>query len=80
MIIYIFYIIHMFKVMYSVIFTLFYFIFLTKEIFLLRPFIENTFLDCKQNVGAGINILVSISDGLGPFIFCRKMEKARPKR
>ena len=33
--------------------------------------------DCKQHVGAGINTLISISDGLGPSIFCRKMEKAR---
>ena len=32
----------------------------------------------KKNVGAGINILMSISDGLGPSIVCRKMEKARP--
>ena len=32
----------------------------------------------KQHVGAGINALMSISDGLGPSIFCRKMEKARP--
>ena len=37
-------------------------------------------LDCKQNVGAGINTLMSISDGLGPSIFCRKMEKARLMR
>ena len=34
--------------------------------------------DCKQHVGAGINALMSISDGLGPSILCRKMEKARP--
>ena len=27
-----------------------------------------------------MNTLMSISDGLGPSIFCRKMEKARPKR
>ena len=25
-----------------------------------------------------MNTLLSISDGLGPSIFCRKMEKARP--
>ena len=36
--------------------------------------------DCKQYVGAGRNILMSLSDGLGPSIFCRKMEKARPVR
>ena len=34
--------------------------------------------DCEQHVGAGMNTLMSISDGLGPSIFCRKMEKARP--
>ena len=33
--------------------------------------------DCKQYVVAGLNTLMSISDGLGPSIFCRKMEKAR---
>ena len=32
----------------------------------------------KQLIGAGINTLMPISDGLGPSIFCRKMEKARP--
>ena len=41
---------------------------------------DHTFLDCKQYVGAGINTLMSISDGFGPFVFCRKMEKARPMR
>ena len=41
---------------------------------------EFTFLDRKQYVGAGINTLMPISDGLGPSIFCRKMEKAHPKR
>ena len=36
---------------------------------------------CKtvnKSAGAGINTLMSISDGLGPSIFCRKMENARP--
>ena len=28
--------------------------------------------NCKQNVGAGINALMSISDGLGPSIFLPK--------
>ena len=32
------------------------------------------------NNGAGLNTLMSTSDGLGPSIFCRKMEKARPMR
>ena len=41
---------------------------------------EYTFLECKQYVSAGINTLMSISDGLGRSIFCRKMEKARPMR
>ena len=31
----------------------------------------------NKSVGARINTLMSISDGLGPSIFCRKMEKAR---
>ena len=34
----------------------------------------------NRGVGAGISTLMSISDGLGPSIFCRKMEKARPMR
>ena len=34
----------------------------------------------NKSVAAGINTLMSISDGLGPSIFCRKMEKARPMR
>ena len=36
--------------------------------------------NCKKSVGAGIDTLMSISDGLGPSIFCRKMEKARPMK
>ena len=44
-----------------------YFIFL----FQLRKLI---YQDCEQHVGAGINALMSISDGVGPSIFCRKME------
>ena len=38
---------------------------------------EDTFLDCKQYVRVGINTLMCISDGLGPSIFCRKMENER---
>ena len=34
----------------------------------------------NRGVGAGISTLMSIFDGLGPSIFCRKMEKARPMR
>ena len=34
----------------------------------------------NKSVGAEINTLMSISDGLGPSIFCRKMEKARPMK
>ena len=33
-----------------------------------------------NNVGAGRITWMSVSDGLGPFIFCRRMEKARPMR
>ena len=35
---------------------------------------------CKHHVGAGINTLISISDGLGPSIFCRLMERTGPMR
>ena len=34
----------------------------------------------NKGVGAGINNLMSISDGLGLSIFCRNMEKTRPMR
>ena len=36
------------------------------------------FQHCKQYIGAGISSLMSLSDGLVPFIFCRKVEKVRP--
>ena len=35
------------------------------------------YLACKQNICAGTNFLMSISDGLGPSIFCRKIERMR---
>ena len=42
---------------------------------------EDTFLDRKQYyVGAGINTMMSVSNGLGPYIFCRELEKARIMR
>ena len=80
MIICIFHISLTFRVMHFLF--LFYFIslFITKEKFFPLPVMEYTFLDCKQNVGAGRNTLMSISDGLGPSIFCRNMEKARLMR
>ena len=56
------------------------FTFRFKEKVFFFPFREYTFSDCKENVGAGINTLMSISDGLGPSIFCRKMEKVRPMK
>ena len=34
----------------------------------------------NKSVGTGMDTLMSVSDGLGPSIFCRKMEKARPMR
>ena len=34
----------------------------------------------SKNVGAGMDNLMSVSDGLKSFIFCQKMEKARPMR
>ena len=59
-------------------FVILFFTLLFKEI--LRTFylgsIQNK--DSKQHVGTGIGSLMSISDGLGPSIFCRKMQKARP--
>ena len=39
-----------------------------------------SFQPCKHYVGAGMRTLMSISDGLGPFIFYRKMEKTHPTR
>ena len=39
-----------------------------------------TFQHSEQYVGAGINTLMFISDGLGQSIFCRKTEKVRPRR
>ena len=32
------------------------------------------------DVGARISTLISVSDGLGPSIFCRKIERMRPMR
>ena len=55
-------------------------IFPIKEIFFLFPFTEYFCRTVNKRVGAGIGTLMSISDGLGPSIFCRKMEKARPMR
>ena len=34
----------------------------------------------NKSASAGIKTLMSISDGLGASIFCRKMEKAHPMR
>ena len=56
------------------------FIFLINEIFNSFHLRIIHFLDRKQYVGAGINTLLSISDGLGPSIFFRKMERERPMR
>ena len=61
-------------------FCIFILFFTTKELFRFFPFIEYTFLACKQIVNSGINTLISISDGLSPSIFCRKMERTRPMR
>ena len=58
----------------------FYFIFLTRGNMQSFTICGRQFSNFKQYVGAGINTLMSISDGLGPSIFCRKMEKARPMR
>ena len=64
----------------KVMFFIFYFIFNFhfKVFFFLSQLRKLVYQDYKQHVGAGINALMSISDGLGPSSFCRKMEKARP--
>ena len=59
----------------------FYFIFFnfpSQVVFFLSQLGKLIYQDCKQHVGAGIKSLMSISDGLGQSIFCRKMEKPRP--
>ena len=58
----------------------FYFVFLTRGNMQSFPIYGRHFSNFKQNVGAEINTLMSIFDGLGPSIFCRMMEKARPMR
>ena len=82
MIVYIFHTIHIFKVMHCVFIVVcfIFFTFLTRETFFHFPFTEYPLLDCKQNVVTGIDTMMSISDGLGPSIFCRRMEKVRPMR
>ena len=50
------------------------------EIFFLFPFMKYSCRTVNKSVGAGIDTLMSISDGLGPSNFCRKMETARPLR
>ena len=59
-----------------------YFVFLPqlRKFVILSIYGVYSYEDCKQNVGLGINILMSVSNGLGPSIFCRKIEKARPMR
>ena len=57
-------------------FVFFISLFLTKEIFSFFPFMEHTFLDCKQYVGAGIDTLMPIFEGLGPSVFLSKDEKS----
>ena len=58
----------------------FYFIFLTREKILSFPIYRRHFSNCKQYIGAAMNTLLSIFDGIGPSIFSRKMEEARPMR
>ena len=65
--------------MHCIFFILFSF-FLIKERLNYFPIMEYTFISLLKNVGVGISTLMSISDGLSPSIFCRKMEKTRPGR
>ena len=58
-------------ILFSIFSILSYFIFFSQ-------FKKLVYQDCKQHVGAGIDALMSISDGLSPSIFCQKVEKARP--
>ena len=51
-----------------------------RKYFSFFPSMKHSFLDRKQYVGAGRSTLMSFSDGLGPAIFCRKMERARLMR
>ena len=51
-----------------------------EEICNLFPFMEDTFQTVSNMSARGISTLMFISDGLGPSVFCRKMEKARPMR
>ena len=67
------------KVMLSIFF-IFTPFFPTKEIIFLFHLGNIICRTVDKNVGAGIDTLMSISDGLGPSIFCQKMEKARPMR
>ena len=54
------------------IFILFHFSERRKHFYFVR--LWKTLLDCKQNVGAEIGTLMSNSEGLGPYLFCRKMQ------
>ena len=54
--------------------------FTIKEKIFLFPFTEYFCRTVNKRFGAGMNTLMSIYDGLGPSIFCRKVEKARPMR
>ena len=51
-----------------------FFPFLNKEIR------KNSYQDCKQYVGTGINTSIAVSDGLDPSILCRNVEKEPPVR
>ena len=64
--------------MYCIFYLFFHFFQFKPFYFFLSQLGKLVYQDHKQYVGAGINTLMSISDGLRPSIFCRKMEKARP--
>ena len=59
-------------------FILFFYFFILSYFIFFSQLRKLVYQDCEQPVVAGINALMSISDGLGPPIFCRMMEKARP--
>ena len=70
---------HVFCIFIFIFVFLFYFVSLFSNLLKMEiPRILHLWSKQPQHVGAGIDTLMSISDGLGSSIFCRKMGKARP--
>ena len=71
---------HLSKVMHFVFFIFLFHFPSYGKIFSIPHSGNKCFWTINKNVGAGINTLMSVSDGLGLSIFYRKMEKVRPMR